>query len=62
MLYVLQVYITSSPILTSFHCAQEKLNWIRRHLGESWLDKLVLANDVARIDLYLCLMPFLFSF
>lgn len=45
----LLVLIVSSPILTSFHCAQEKINWIRRHLGERWLDKVVLCTDKSAV-------------
>lgn len=40
-----KLIICTSPILTSRHCAQEKLNWVRKHLGESWLDKIVLSSD-----------------
>jgi len=41
----LQVYICTTPVLTSHYCAQEKINWVRSHLGECWLDKLILGSD-----------------
>lgn len=45
----LSVLIVTSPILTSFYCAQEKINWVKKHLGENWLDKLVLCTDKVRV-------------
>jgi 5'(3')-deoxyribonucleotidase len=44
-----RVLICTSPILTSQYCAQEKLNWIRQHMGEIWLEKVVLCADKASI-------------
>ena len=41
----LRVLICSTPVLTSLYCAQEKINWVRQYLGESWLDKLILCAD-----------------
>eukprot|EP01041_Mallomonas_annulata_P001611 gene1611-3109_t len=41
----LRVYICTTPVLTSLYCAQEKINWVRTHLGERWLDKLILCAD-----------------
>ena len=50
----LRVYICTTPILTSLYCAQEKLNWVRRYLGECWLDKLILCGDkVFRIPFHI---------
>ena len=47
-----KVYICTAPILHSQYCAQEKLNWIRKHLGESWLHRVILCADkVSNIDL-----------
>lgn len=43
--YGFKVVICTSPILTSRYCAQEKLNWIRKHLGARWLDKVILCSD-----------------
>jgi hypothetical protein len=47
----LRVFIVTSPILTSFHCAQEKINWVRKYLGEVWLDKLVICTDKVNFTL-----------
>lgn len=41
----LQVLICTSPVKHSKYCAQEKLNWIAKHLGEEWLDKVILCQD-----------------
>lgn len=55
-----RVLICTSPIITSRYCAQEKLNWIRKHLGEVWLDKVVICLDKASIrgDILLDDKPF----
>eukprot|EP01042_Synura_sphagnicola_P001937 gene1937-2288_t len=45
----LRVLICSTPVLTSLYCAQEKINWVRQYLGESWLDKLILCADKAQV-------------
>ena len=44
-----RVMICTSPVLTSIHCAQEKFNWIRRHLGEAWLDKVIMTADKVKL-------------
>lgn len=41
----LQIFLCTSPIRTSRYCAQEKMEWVRKHLGESWLDRLILCQD-----------------
>jgi hypothetical protein len=46
-----KVSICTSPILTSRYCAQEKLNWVRKHLGERWLDKVIISHDKVEIVL-----------
>ena len=37
--------LCTSPILTSRHCAQDKYDWVREHLGEEWLTDMVLTAD-----------------
>lgn len=37
--------ICTAPVLESQYCVQEKLNWIRKYLGERWLKKTVLVED-----------------
>ena len=44
-----KVFICTSPVMTSHYCAQEKLNWIRMHLGEVWLDKMILCFDKSAV-------------
>ena len=44
-----KVYICTSPVITSLYCAQEKINWVRSHLGETWIDKLILCYDKSNI-------------
>jgi glycosyltransferase involved in cell wall biosynthesis len=40
-----QLYLVSSPVITSKYCAQEKIEWIRSHLGEEWVNRLILCQD-----------------
>jgi len=40
-----QVHICTSPIRGSKYCAQEKIDWITDHLGEEWLDDLIICYD-----------------
>ena len=39
------VYICTSPIIQSQYCAQEKLNWICKHLGPNWVEKVIITTD-----------------
>jgi 5'-nucleotidase len=41
----LRLYICTAPVKSSNYCAQEKLNWVREHLGEHWLDRVILCQD-----------------
>jgi 5'-nucleotidase len=41
----LKLYICTAPVKHSKYCAQEKLDWVRVHLGEAWLDKVILCQD-----------------
>ena len=52
-----KLIICTTPILTSRYCAQEKLNWVRKHLGESWLDKIILCSDKVPSHFYKELLP-----
>ena len=40
-----EVYICTSPIIQSQYCVQEKLNWIRKHLGLDWVEKVIITTD-----------------
>eukprot|EP00949_MAST-11_sp_MAST-11-sp1_P000046 g46.t1 len=39
------VFLCTSPITASRYCAQEKFEWVREHLGEAFLPRLILACD-----------------
>merc|ERR1719456_1009117 len=39
------IWICGSLIRTSRYCAQEKWEWVRKHLGEEWLERLILCTD-----------------
>eukprot|EP01038_Epipyxis_sp_PR26KG_P010577 gene10577-14207_t len=49
----LKVNICTSPIMSSRYCAQEKLNWIKNQLGDSWVSKTILCfeKDIIRGDI-----------
>ena len=55
-----KVVICTAPIMTSRFCAQEKINWVRKWLGERWLDKMILTQDktTVRGDLLIDDKPF----
>merc|ERR1712048_855544 len=40
-----EVLICTSPVANSRYCAQEKWEWVRQHLGDAWLKRLVLTMD-----------------
>lgn len=41
--------ICTAPIYESDYCCQEKVNWIKKNLGEKWLKKLVMCSDKSLI-------------
>lgn len=40
-----EVSIVTSPLIESRHCAQEKFEWVRDHLGDDWCKRLIIAYD-----------------
>lgn len=40
-----EVMLCSAPLMSSAYCAQEKVEWIRRHLGDFWLSRLILTCE-----------------
>lgn len=40
-----KVLFCTSPVLTSTHCAGEKVEWIRENFGPAWVSRLVLTSD-----------------
>lgn len=55
-----RVFICTSPLLNSKYCAQEKLDWISKHLGPEWLKRTILTENKAMIrgDLLIDDKPF----
>jgi len=45
-----RVRIVTSPLRGSQYCAQEKIDWVRAHLGEEWLDNLIICYDKTTIS------------
>jgi len=39
------VLICTAPFAKSRYCAQEKWEWVREHLGEEWLNRMVITAD-----------------
>lgn len=40
-----RVLLCTSPVTTSAHCAGEKVEWVRAHLGPSWVPKMIITSD-----------------
>jgi len=40
-----EVFICTAPPTISHHAAQEKWEWIRQHLGDAWLNRMILTTD-----------------
>ncbi|CAJ1440547.1 unnamed protein product [Effrenium voratum] len=40
-----EVMICTAPFAKSRYCAQEKWEWIREHLGEEWLTRMIITQD-----------------
>lgn len=41
----LDVRICTSPFVTNYGCASEKLAWVKEHLGTKWMDRVILTGD-----------------
>ncbi len=39
------VYLASRPSYPNTHCYTEKAEWVKKHLGEDWLPKLILTPN-----------------
>jgi len=40
-----RVFLCTAPVTTSAHCAGEKFEWVRHHLGPEWVPKIILTSD-----------------
>ena len=57
----LRLYICTSPVKHSVYCAQEKIEWVKKHLGQEWVDALILCQDkVSAAIIILLLMNFIY--
>ena len=41
----LEVYLCTSPVESSVYCLQEKADWVRRHLGQDWLPRVIYTSQ-----------------
>jgi len=39
------VYILTAPSIKNLHCYTEKAKWVRKHLGEEYLHKLIISPN-----------------
>jgi 5'(3')-deoxyribonucleotidase len=56
----IHVRLVTDPVLASRFCLQEKVEWIRRYLGERWVSRLVVSSDKTMVkgDMLIDDMPF----
>lgn len=40
-----RVFLCTAPVLSSVHCAGEKFEWVRAHLGQEWVRQIILTSD-----------------
>jgi len=40
-----RVFLCTAPVLSSLYCAQEKFEWVRKHLGPEWLSRIIMTTD-----------------
>jgi 5'-nucleotidase len=40
-----ETFICTAPYVTNETCASEKMAWVREHLGEEWLNRMVITSD-----------------
>jgi len=54
------VYLCTSPVNTSANCIQEKVEWVREHLGPDWVKKVVYtsAKQMVRGDILIDDKPY----
>ena len=42
---IADVFIYTSPMSNARHCACEKIEWVRRNLGDRWTERVILTRD-----------------
>lgn len=40
-----EVFICTSPLLRNPSCVQDKYDWVERHLGRDWLERMIVTKD-----------------
>jgi len=40
-----RIFLCTSPVLSSRYCAGEKFEWVRKHLGDGWVGRIILTSD-----------------
>merc|ERR1719482_2432098 len=40
-----RIFLCTSPVTTSAHCAGEKFEWVRDHLGPEWVPRIICTSD-----------------
>lgn len=40
-----ETYICTSPLLKNPYCIPEKYEWVRKHLGKEWVEKIIVCKD-----------------
>lgn len=43
------VWICTKPLEANPHCQSDKANWVRKHLGEDWLRRLIITPDKSMV-------------
>jgi glycosyltransferase involved in cell wall biosynthesis len=52
-----QIFLSLTHQMTEpLSCLQEKMNWVKNHLGEEWVERVILASDKVESFLFLCSM------
>lgn len=46
---VAEVWICTKPLEANPHCQSDKAAWVRRHLGEEWLRRLIITPDKSMV-------------
>ncbi|XP_052817969.1 5'(3')-deoxyribonucleotidase, mitochondrial-like [Mya arenaria] len=44
------VFICTSPVKAYKHCLKEKYQWVEKHMGKQWLDRILLVKDKTMVN------------
>jgi len=45
-----EIYICTSPLLKNPFCVQEKYDWVIKHLGRDWTERMIVSKDKTIVD------------